>query len=82
MVCDQGRDEETQFFGVGVSNRRRKFKLFGLQVEPPTPIPSFNGTSDLYVKKRLFTVMILKKVSGSNFFQFNKFTVCKIKDGK
>ena len=46
------------------------------------------GHPDLSIKKTLrmllglLTLMILKRVSESIFFQNNKFTACKVKDGK
>ena len=43
MVCYQGRDEGNPWGGV--SNKRAKFKFFGLQEEPRTPIPSYSATS-------------------------------------
>ena len=68
----------TQFFGGGdTSNRREKFKLFGLQGDPDLPI-----TKTLRRVPDLLTVMILKRVSESIFFQINKFTLCKFKDKK
>ena len=65
-----------------LSKRRRKFKLPGLQGNPPPPPPQFPyfvGHPDLPMRKTLrvvglLTVMIL--------FQSTKFTACKIKDEK
>ena len=65
-----------------LSKRRRKFKLPGLQGNPPPPPPQFPyfvGHPDLPMRKTLrvvglLTVMIL--------FQSKKFTACKINDKK
>ena len=57
----------------------------GLAVRPP-PIRSLSGTSYSPHKENsrrvlgLLTVMILKKVSESIFFQSNTFRACKVKD--
>ena len=67
---------------IFLSNRRRKLKLLGLQVDPPpsTQFPRLVGHPDFPTRKTLrvvgglFTLMI--------FFQSKKFTVCKIKDEK
>ena len=64
---------------IFLSNRRGKFKLLGLQGDPPPQFPRLVGHPDLPMRKTLrvvglFTVMI--------FFQRKKFTVCKIKDEK
>ena len=69
-----------------ISNRRKKYKIFGFQGDHQ--IPSFSGASDLPIKKPLksvldsLTVMIFKRVSESIFFQVNNFTACKFKDKK
>ena len=73
---------------VGViSNRRGKFKLSGLQGDPPPFFP-LAGHLDLPIMKtlrrvlNLLTIMILKRVTLSIFFQSNKFTPCEVKDEK
>ena len=57
----------------------------------PLSIPSLThlvGNPDLVMRKTLrsviglFTVMTLKRVSESVFFQSNTFRACKVKDGK
>ena len=80
MVCDQGREG-----GIGViSNRRRKFKLLVLQGDPLLQIPPSVWHPNPPIRKTLgrLTVIILKRVSESIFFQSNKFTTCKVKDEK
>ena len=55
---------------------------------PPSETPSLKGNSDLPISKALesvlglLTAMNFKRVSESTFFQSNKFTACKVKDGK
>ena len=73
VICDQG----DSIFLVGViSNRRGKFKLFGFQGDPPK-FPPLVGHPDLPIRKTLrrvleaLTVMILKRVNESIFFQVN-----------
>ena len=75
-------------FLVGVtSNRRGKFKLLGLQGESPQ-FPPLVGQPDLTIRKTLrkvlglLTVMILKRVNESIYFQSNKFTASEVKDEK
>ena len=89
MECDQERDEGTQFVGKRVYPTEEKSSNFLAYRESPAPqfSPSV-GHPDLPIMKTLrrvvvlFTVMILKRVSESIFFQNKKFTECKIKDGK
>ena len=89
MICDQRRDRGGQFFDGGdILNRRGKFKFLGMQGDPPCQFPALVGHPDLPKRKTLkwvlglVTVMILKRVSESIFFQSNKFTTYKIKDEK
>ena len=55
---------------------------------PPAQFPPLVRHPYIPIRKtvrgvlRLLTVMIFKGVSESIFFQSNKFTACKIKDGK
>ena len=82
-VCDQGSDRETQFFGSGglLSNRREKFKTFGLQEDSPPPqfLP-LKEHPDLSIRKN--------PEEGAwsdycnDFFQSNRFTARKVKDEK
>ena len=71
----------------GISNRRRKFKLFSLPGDPPK-FPHLVEHPHLSIRKTLrmvldlLTAMILKRVSESIFFQINIFTACKFKDKK
>ena len=81
VICDQGTGGLNFSVGV-VSNIRGKFKLFVLQGDPPQ-FPPLVGNLDLLIRKTLrrvlypLTVMILKRMSESIFFQINKFTACK-----
>ena len=92
MVCDQRRDWETQFFGGGDIKQKGKVQTFELQGDllipsPPPPSPLV-GHPNLCIRKTLrrelglLTVMILKRVSESIFFQSSKSTECKVKDEK
>ena len=72
-----------------IFNRRAKVKLLDLQGE--LSLPQFlllMEHLDFLIRKSLrmvlsmLTVMILKQVSETIFFQSNKSTVCKVKDGK
>ena len=83
-------DQETgglNFLVVVISNRKAKFKLVSL-LRDPLNFPSLVGHPDLPIRKTLrrvldlLTIMILKKVSESIFFQINIFTACKFKDKK
>ena len=75
-----------------IFKRRGKFKIFGLagRLLSPTPplFPPLLGHADLPITKilmkvlGLFTLLILKRVSESIFFQGNKFTACKVIDEK
>ena len=71
-----------------ISNRSGKFKLLDLQGDPHLQCPRLVGYPDLPKRKTLrrkldlFTVMILKIVSESIFFQSNKFIAFKVKDEK
>ena len=64
---------------VVISNRKAKFKLVSL-LRDPLNFPSLVG--HLRRVLDLLTIMILKKVSESIFFQINIFTACKFKDKK
>ena len=70
----------------GCIQQKRKVQTFWLTGRAPHP--NSVGHPDLPIMKTLrrvvglFTVMILKIVSESIFFQNKKFTACKIKDGK
>ena len=76
------------FFGGGDIQQKGKLQNFGLASRHPPQFPPLVGHSDLPVRKTLMrvlgllTVMILKGVSDSIFFQSNRFTVCKVKDEK
>ena len=75
-------------FLVGVSNRRGCLNFLTCRVNSPPQFSPLEGHPDLPIRKTmrrvlcLLTVMILKIVSQIIFFQSNKFTACKIKDGK
>ena len=61
-------------------NRRRKFKLFGLQGDSTLKFFFLVGHPDLPIRKiqrrllDLLTVIVLKRVSESISFQINNFT--------
>ena len=88
------RHGDSNFWWVVISTRRGNFKLMELQEEPappPTSSPPFLPLvrhPDPPITKTLrrvlgpLTVMILKRMSESVYFQSNKFTACKIKDEK
>ena len=89
VVCDQGRDKGTQFFGVGCIQQKGVVQKFWLAGELPQPqFHLLVGHSDLTIKNTLWrvlgllTVMNLKRVSESIFFQSNKFTGYKVKNEK
>ena len=78
MTCDQGTGGANFLVGV-IFSRSGKFKLFDLQGD----FPQFFflvGHSGLPIRKTLrrvldlLTVVILKRVSESIFFQINIFT--------
>ena len=80
-------------FLVGViSNKSGKFKYLSLQGDHPPPsslqFPSVVRHPDLPIRKTLrrvldlLTVIILKGLSDSVFFQSNTFTACKVEDEK
>ena len=65
---------------IFLSNRRRKFKLLGLQGDPPPPqFPRLVRYPDLPMRKTLRVVCLLNIII---FFQRKKITECKIKDEK
>ena len=64
---------------IFLSNRRGKFKLLGLQGDPPPQFPRLVGHPDLPMRKTLRVVGLLTVMI---FFQRKKFTACKIKDEK
>ena len=70
-----------QFLVKGVSNRRAKFKLLGLQ-SPLLEYPDLPIMKSLRKVLGFLAVIIWKIVSESIFFQRNKFTACKFKDEK
>ena len=88
MVCDTGRDKVTQFFGEVFIQQKGEVQLYWLARGAPPQFLPLVGHPDLPIRKTLrrmldlLIVMILERVSESIFFQNNKFTACKIKDGK
>ena len=68
-----------------LSNRKGKFKLLGVQGDPPPSLPPalqflyLVGYPDLSMRKTLRMVGLLTVMI---FFQRKKFTACKIKDEK
>ena len=65
---------------IFLSNRRAKFKLLGLQGDPPSPqFLRLVGYPDLAMRKTMRVVgLLIVKI----FFQSKKFTACEIKDEK
>ena len=86
MVCNQGRDGvrhegkwEDSIVRWGLTSKRRvRFKILGMS-ESPILIPHKNILGSVL---GLNTAIILKRVREYIFFQSNKFTVCKVRDGK
>ena len=66
---------------IFLSNRRQKFKLLGLQGDPPPPaqFPCLVEHPDLSMRKTLRVVCLLIVMI---FFQSKKFTASKVKDEK
>ena len=81
----RGQGDSIFWWGV-ISNRREKFKR--LACRATHKFPPLVGHPDLPIRKTFrrvldpLTVMILKRVTESVFFQINKFTACKFKDKK
>ena len=79
MICDQERNGGARFFGGGDIQRKGQDLTFGLAKRPPK-FPPLVGHPDLLIRKTLMrvvgllTVMILKRVSESIFFQIKRFT--------
>ena len=79
VISDQGTRGLVPLVGV-IFNRRRKFKLFDLQGDSTPKFFFLVGHPDLTIRKLqrrlldLLTVVILKRVSESIFFQINNFT--------
>ena len=62
-----------------LSKERGKYKLLGLQGNPPPQFPRLVGHPDLPMLKMLRVVgLLIKKI----LFQSKKFTVCKVKNQK
>ena len=72
--CIQQKGEVQLFWLVGGTPH--------LQFRPLLGHPNLPIKKTLRRVLGLLTVMILKRVRESIFFQSNKFTTCKIKDGK
>ena len=89
-ICGLSSEEgqRTRLLSGGDIQQKGKVHIFGLAGKSPTQFPPIVGHPDLPIWKTLvrvpgpFTVMILKGVSEDIFFQSNKFTACKVKDGK
>ena len=64
---------------IFLSNGREKYKLLGLQADPPPQFSCLVGHPDLSMKKTLRVVGLLTVMI---FFQSKKFTASKIKDEK
>ena len=62
--------------------QKGKVQTFWLAGRPPKFFPLAGHPPALRRVLDLLTVMILKRVKESTFFQINKFTACKFKDKK
>ena len=98
MVSNQERDKVRHkktcgglslWWGV-TSNRMVRFKVqnFGHTVGEPSPVRPLVANPDAPIKNNLrsvlglITVIILKSMKESFFFQRNTFTACNVRDGK
>ena len=69
-----------------ISNRKEKLKILAFREIPQ--FPPLVRHPNLLIRKSprkvvgVLAVIILKRVSESFFFQSNKLTACKVKDGK
>ena len=77
-MSHEGKGEDSIFQWGVTSNRRMRFKILGMS-DSPMLIPHKNILRSVL---GLNTVIILKRVREYIFFQSNKFTACKIRDGK
>ena len=81
-------DIRTQLFVGDNIQQKRKVRTFGLSERPSSHFLPSVRHPNLPIRQTLrrvlglLTVMILKRVSESIFFQRNKFTVCKAKHEK
>ena len=64
---------------IFLSNGREKYKLLGLQADPPPQFSCLVGHPDLSMKKTLRVVGLLTVMI---FFQSKHLTECKVKDEK
>ena len=82
----RGGKKGLTFWWKVISNRRGKFKLLGLQEEPPPSPSPLVGHPNFSIRKILRRVLGLLTVFGkcecAYLFQSNKFTACKVKDRK
>ena len=84
----RGRDGGNQIFGCGLYSTELENSNFWACRETAPEFPSLVGYLDLPIRITLrrvlglLTIIILKRVSHSAFFQSNKFTECKVKDEK
>ena len=65
--------------------QKEKVHIFGLAERPLTQFSPLERYPDFPIRKTLMrklTVILLKRVSESIFFQSNKFTAYKVKDEK
>ena len=81
LKTDKGRYGRT--FSVGlISNRSKRFRFLDMSGELPPIMRNLPIKKTLRSELGLVTVMILKRVNESIFFQNNKFAVFKVKNGK
>ena len=87
MVCEKERDGRTRFFGRENIQQKGKVQPFSLAVSSLYFLPLV-GHPDLLIRKilmrvvGLLTMMIMKRISESIFFQSKRFKACKLKDEK
>ena len=81
VKTDKGRYGGT--FSVGlISNRSKRFRFLDMSGELPPIMRNLPIKKTLRNELGLVTVMILKRVNESIFFQNNKFAIFKVKNGK
>ena len=80
LVCDQRRDEGTQFFGEKCIQQKREVKT------PFIPIHSLSGTSlsphNENLEEGALSAYCNIWKEGVRVFSFKVFTTCKVKDEK
>ena len=88
MVYDQGGTRRLNCWLEVYPTEGGSSTFLACRGNPPSQFRPLLGHPNLPIRKTLrrvlglLTVMVLKRVRESIFFQSNKFTTCKIKDGK